>query len=52
MASTSGALPARNQPVKVSRGDGSPGSGSANSPSRQYRGVEASVGSGYFAESR
>jgi len=30
--STSGALPARNRPVKVSRGDGSPDSGPAGSP--------------------
>jgi len=34
MASTSGAWSARNQPMKVSRGDGSPGGGSADSPSR------------------
>jgi hypothetical protein len=39
MASTSGAWSARNQPMKVSRGDGSPGSGSADSPSRRYCGV-------------
>ena len=52
MASTSGALPARNRPVKVSRSDGSPGSGSAGSPSRQYRGAEASVGSGHLPKGR
>ena len=38
--STSGALPARNRPVKLSRGDGSPGRGPAGSPSRRYRGVD------------
>ena len=38
--STSGALPARNRPVKVSRGDGSPGRGPAGSASRRYRGVD------------
>jgi hypothetical protein len=40
MASTSGALPTRNRPGEVSRGDGSPGSGSADSPSRRYCGVD------------
>ena len=40
VTSTSGALPARNRPVKVSRGDGSPGRGPAGSPSRRYRGVD------------
>jgi len=35
-----GRLPVRNRPVKVSRGDGSPGSGSAGSPSGRYRGVD------------
>jgi len=34
------ALPARNRPVKVSRGEGSPGSGPADSPSGRYRGVD------------
>jgi hypothetical protein len=38
--STSGALPARNRPVKVSRGDGSPGRGPAGIPSGRYRGVD------------
>jgi hypothetical protein len=38
-ASTSGALSARNRPVKVSS-DGSPGSGSAGSPPRRYGGVD------------
>ena len=40
VTSTSGALPARNRPVKVSRGDGSPGRGPAGGPSRRYRGVD------------
>jgi hypothetical protein len=39
VTSTSGALPARNRPVKVSCGDGSPGRGPAGSPSRRYRGA-------------
>jgi hypothetical protein len=39
VTSTSGAVPARNRPVKVSRGDGSPGRGPAGSPSRRYRGA-------------
>jgi len=34
------ALPARNRPVKVSCGDGSPGRGPAGSPCRRYRGVD------------
>ena len=34
------ALPARNRPVKVSRGDGSPGRGPVGSASRQYGGVD------------
>jgi len=37
---TTGALPARNRPVKASRGDGSPGRGPAGSASRRYRGVD------------
>jgi hypothetical protein len=37
---TSGALPARNRPVKVSRGDGSPGRSPVGSASRRYGGVD------------
>jgi hypothetical protein len=32
-------LPERNRPVRVSRGDGSPGRGPAGSPARRYRGA-------------
>jgi hypothetical protein len=46
VTSTPGALPARNRPVTVSRGDGSPGRGPAGSPSG---GIAAWTGSSPFS---